>query len=245
MSAQLRPVVGPILPKLLQGNPRRRSERLALIGRHPARSPVEDRLDILLTDSGSEWGEPPRPLHGGIELGFGKQHEPILHAGFTTRQEEGATVTSDLPHTSQMGRDWKQFQEELDRRGKGLQWLADRMGCSIQRVQNWTTRGVPRGAYPELAAALGQTIDWVAGNEPRRPDPVLPSLSNSAMLVALAYDRMTPAEKMRLDRLMAAALDIDLSSEQVPHDRGGLSGLSDLDEHEQSSSGDTPKKGAG
>jgi hypothetical protein len=126
---------------------------------------------------------------------------------------------------------WVRFQAELDRQGKGLQWLANRMGCSIQRVQNWTTRGVPKGAFPELAAALDKSVDWVAGLPQKEHKPA-PVLSNNALLLAIAYDHMTAAEKMRLDRLMAASMDIQLRNE-VPTDEGGLSGLGDLDEHEK------------
>lgn len=59
-----------------------------------------------------------------------------------------------------------------------------------------------------------------------------PVVSDAAMLVALAYDRMTPAEKMRLDRLMAAAMDVPLERQDVHQDLGGMSGLGDLEDTE-------------
>jgi hypothetical protein len=58
---------------------------------------------------------------------------------------------------------WDRIERELARRKKGLQWLADQMTYTLQRVQNWKTRGVPKSAYPDVAAAFGESIDWVAG----------------------------------------------------------------------------------
>lgn len=37
------------------------------------------------------------------------------------------------------------------------------MGWSIQRLQNWKLRGVPSKVFPDIATALGRSIDWVAG----------------------------------------------------------------------------------
>jgi SOS-response transcriptional repressor LexA len=86
---------------------------------------------------------------------------------------------------------WTRIEEELARRGRGWQWLADQMGMKIQRVQNWKTRGVPKGAYPDLAAALGKTMDWVAGiaDEDRQAaaaSPALPLPVGAANLRAVA-----------------------------------------------------------
>lgn len=63
--------------------------------------------------------------------------------------------------------------EEAERHAKGRaqQWLAERLTdvgekeYTIQRVQNWKTRGIPKGEYETLATALGKTLDWVAGVE--------------------------------------------------------------------------------
>lgn len=61
------------------------------------------------------------------------------------------------------------------------------------------------------------------------PDEV-ETLSPDALNVARAYDKMTPAEKARLDRLMAAALDVPMYKHDAPIDLGGISGLAELDE---------------
>lgn len=43
------------------------------------------------------------------------------------------------------------------------QWLCDRTGWSKQRVSNWKTRGVPAKALPDIAAAIGLTINQILG----------------------------------------------------------------------------------
>jgi hypothetical protein len=60
---------------------------------------------------------------------------------------------------------WDRINNELLRRGKNWQWLADQTDYSIQRLQNWKTRGVPTGSYALLAEKLNRSIDWVAGLE--------------------------------------------------------------------------------
>jgi hypothetical protein len=63
-------------------------------------------------------------------------------------------------------------------------------------------------------------------------------LSKDALHVAEAYERMTAAERQRLDRLMAAALDMPIDAPAREH-AGGMSGLGPLDEVEK------PKKKKG
>ena len=66
---------------------------------------------------------------------------------------------------------------EAERRapGRWQQWLTDRLSdvspqpYTIQRLQNWKARGVPRAEYPSLALALGRSVDWVAGMEAPPP----------------------------------------------------------------------------
>lgn len=67
---------------------------------------------------------------------------------------------------------WERVESEVKRQYKGdapLQWLADKLGYSIQRVQNWKARGIPRDAWYDIAVSLSISIDWVAGlvDEPR------------------------------------------------------------------------------
>jgi hypothetical protein len=69
------------------------------------------------------------------------------------------------------------------------------------------------------------------------------NLSKQALQVAEAYEKMSAAERARLDRLMAAAMDVPIrDAAQTPQYAGGLSGLGELDEtkHHQ----ERKKKGA-
>lgn len=63
---------------------------------------------------------------------------------------------------------WTRIDEELSRRNKGWQWLADQLGFKIQRVHNWKdkTRGVPPSQYRAIASILLKTVDWIEGLEP-------------------------------------------------------------------------------
>lgn len=57
---------------------------------------------------------------------------------------------------------WQRIEAELRRRGRTDQWLADELGYSKQRVNNWSRRGVPATEHSNLARVLGKTLDWVA-----------------------------------------------------------------------------------
>lgn len=54
-------------------------------------------------------------------------------------------------------------------RGRELTWLADKLGTSVQAVQNWKTRGIPPKQHTGLAAALGWTVDQLLGNPAASP----------------------------------------------------------------------------
>jgi hypothetical protein len=64
-------------------------------------------------------------------------------------------------------------------------------------------------------------------------------LDPDSLLVAKVYQRMTTAERARLDRLMAAAMDMPMRDTAVPPREhiGGLSGLGDLEEPKQKKKG--------
>lgn len=63
---------------------------------------------------------------------------------------------------------WEVIEESLlrHRPARNLQWLADRLGTSIQVVHNWKSRGVPAKRYREIAEALGVTLDQLEGLSP-------------------------------------------------------------------------------
>lgn len=59
---------------------------------------------------------------------------------------------------------WEVIDAELKKRRLNWQWLADRLEMTIQRVQNWKTRGVPASHYRAIADALSPlTVDQIEG----------------------------------------------------------------------------------
>jgi hypothetical protein len=84
----------------------------------------------------------------------------------------------------------------------------------------------PRSLGDAAARSIEKAFDLPEGwfDAPEQAE----GLSREAVLVAQAYEKMTPTERMRLDRLMAAALDVLPETEL--EDRGGMSGFGELDE---------------
>lgn len=59
---------------------------------------------------------------------------------------------------------WRRVKDELDRLGKPMTWLAQRLDANPQRVYNWKNRQeIPKEAYLEVAKALGKSPNWLAG----------------------------------------------------------------------------------
>ena len=95
---------------------------------------------------------------------------------------------------------------------------------------------MPRGAFPELASAFDESIDWVAGNAPPRWElDAAPVVSEEARAVAVSYENMSPIERQRLRLLMLAALDgVEPNIPDVPNKKRHprsisiLGGLEDL-----------------
>lgn len=61
--------------------------------------------------------------------------------------------------------EWQRINDELDRKRKNWQWLADELGVSIQLVHNWKIRRVPPKYFRAIATAIGKTVDWIEGLE--------------------------------------------------------------------------------
>lgn len=132
---------------------------------------------------------------------------------------------------------WARVAAELDRRGRGIQWLADELDTSVQRVQNWTTRGLPGRLYVQVAAALGESADWIVGMaEPKwKAAKTEPSerdrLSAAGVAVGAAYDRMTPAQREQFIKLLEVAFGADPRErpEELAPKELGHSDIMDLD----------------
>jgi hypothetical protein len=83
---------------------------------------------------------------------------------------------------------WARIEAELKARRRSKASLAEQLGETAQAVGNWKRRGVPRGQYPAIAAALGKSIDWVAGNEADIESPI--GLSQMALRLAHEFDKI-------------------------------------------------------
>lgn len=58
-----------------------------------------------------------------------------------------------------------------DGKGREVAWLSDKLGCTIQRVNNWKARGVPTSALQDIADALGWSVDALHGRADPPSDP--------------------------------------------------------------------------
>jgi hypothetical protein len=179
-------------------------ERLAPTGRHSApRPPVHNRLHALVQGF-CEPGSTAEVRNRLVEGFF--VHGPILNDSCTLRQQ----VVSCGSDTSCMKVEkpekepdpaWERVAAELERRGKGIQWLADRINTSVQAVQNWTTRGLPGRRYADVALALDESADWIVGLAPPkwRSTKTEPTererLSPGAVAIGVAFDRMTETQQ--------------------------------------------------
>ena len=196
-----RPEVSPIVgAQFTHAHAENTLDRLALIRRHPAGFPVREHLDREHAER-LDKGDKATGIGVGSDGEGIDWHAPMLNP--VCSQVNGA-----FQQTTCMNRPWQQFADELERRAKPLQWLATRLSCSIQRVQNWTTRGVPRAAFPEVAEAFGESIDWVAGLAPPKwQEATKQTLSEDALALAAAYEKMSANERQRLRLLLMAARD--------------------------------------
>ncbi len=180
--------------------------------------------------------------------GYVSFHSPTVANRFAERNTFAANryvkpptmFHSDLLETVPMetaaDRRKRKLIELCDRRGRAV--VAERAGLSSVALEQ-IIKGVllptkadgtrsPKSLGDKAARAIERAFSlgegWFDASEPAT------SLSNEALMVAIAYDSMTRAEKMRLDRLMAAALDVPIQRQDVPEYMGGISGLGELDE---------------
>lgn len=92
--------------------------------------------------------------------------------------------------------DWKIVEAELDRRGKGVVWLAGKLGYKQpQTVYNWRYRGtIPIVALPAIAALFGAgwTVERLLGLEDQAEQTARAAdLSPMASTLAAAFDRIS------------------------------------------------------
>src|SRR6185369_4849102 len=234
-SLQFGPVSPPVVPQILYRDARKVGEGPALAGRdRPSGAPIGDSLDRACPSRLRYLLQPPYTGHGLVELVSGQHVEGDDTPCVDSSQQEGDVKSRDRVHNALMGRPWKQFQDELDRRGKNLKWLADQLGSPIQRVHNWTTRGVPKGAYPEVAAAFDESLDWVAGLAPTRRRP--PGEWDDDTKAFAAEYQLLDMDDRKMLRKLYEAVSTTHRGITPPAERpylGGISGFGDIEEEKQ------------
>jgi len=107
---------------------------------------------------------------------------------------------------------WKRIEHELALHNRTPKWLATQLGWKIQRITNWKMRGVPKSTWPDIAIALGKTIDWVAGLVVTPPDHI--ELTQTETNLVLAFRMIVHAEQ-------AKKADPEFVERRMTIERGG------------------------
>jgi hypothetical protein len=210
-------------------------ERLAPTSRHSApRAPVNNRLHALVQGLGDLGGT--AEVRNRLVEGF-FIHGPILNDSCRSRQQfvSCGSDTSNMVEKPEKEPDpaWERVAAELERRGKGIQWLADRLNTSVQAVQNWTTRGLPGRRYADVAAALEESADWIVGLAPpkwrrTKQEPTeRDQLSPAAVAIGVAFDRMNADQQESFLKLLEVAFGA--SARSRPIELPGISDFAGLD----------------
>lgn len=92
-------------------------------------------------------------------------------------------------------------------KGREVAWLASKTGMTLQRLNNWKTRGVPASSLPAVAQALGWSVNRVLGLPEPQSDWPFETISRER------FQRLTPRQAAmvelaalhELERIEAAA----------------------------------------
>jgi hypothetical protein len=106
---------------------------------------------------------------------------------------------------------WERIDQELKRLGKNWAWLSEELGFTMQRLQNWKTRGVPPDAWLPVADALDVSLDWLAGRTKVRLSGVSePTASYGWPFKSFTLERymqLPPEEHIRLELYVKGSID--------------------------------------
>lgn len=216
MSAQLRPVVGPVIAQVAAAHAGKFLDGAALVGRHPARLPIQDGLDVVFVQGVGKRLRSARFVDRSFKPGLlvhgtdGKRIVDASQQGVSVRLE---TVPMDT-NTPVWNRvlEWVAAEHCGGKSTDAPRWLYTALGYSKQRMANWGERDIPAREYANVAAAIGKSIAWVTTGfdgeirPPRDPAPAV------AQMFAL-FARLNDAQRARV---IAFAEDM-LEKRAAPH----------------------------
>ena len=107
---------------------------------------------------------------------------------------EGQQTVIAAGEDSSMDSSWARVYRLLKQRRQSMQWLADQLGYSKQRVAMWKSRGaIPAAEHPAVAAAIGKSVDWIAGLTDA--DPPERDTSPMARTIAREFDTIKDPDR--------------------------------------------------
>lgn len=112
------------------------------------------------------------------------------------------SLSSLLAHIAVVDSDvWPRIKECVSQKpggsGREVAWLAEKLQTTQQRVFNWTKRGVPSSALPDIAAAVGMTVGQLLGMEDPPQAWPFRRITQEAWAALDAYDQAAVEEAAR------------------------------------------------
>lgn len=171
----------------IQADSGQRRNLLAFVDGEAATAPVVYDLPALFAEGSRHRG------YAVIEV---RQHlvKHVAHAVMVNdKDNNGQQPVSDSGEDSPMD-SWARVYRLLKQRKQSMQWLADQLGYSKQRVAMWKARGaIPAAEHAAVAAAIGKSVDWVAGLT--EADPPERDMSPMGRTIAREFDTIKDPER--------------------------------------------------
>lgn len=77
----------------------------------------------------------------------------------------------------------------LAEHGKTWKWLGAQCDLKQTQMSNWASRGIPASHYKAIAAAMGQSVDWLCGRTDAKAQDTA-NLSPMALKIAAEFDKI-------------------------------------------------------
>jgi hypothetical protein len=85
--------------------------------------------------------------------------------------------------------EYERVQSWLAEHGKSWKWLGAQCDLKQTQMSNWGSRGIPATHYKAIAAAMGQSVDWLCGRADATQQFVS-NLSPMALKIAAEFDKI-------------------------------------------------------